>query len=61
MPLSRSGKRLAEIGDPVVVDAADLGEELGIRYAIPEEALARLEDRTPDASSSFSVIIASAV
>src|SRR6266702_3221919 len=41
--------RLAEIGDPVVVAAADVGEEVAVRDAIPEEPLARLQDRPPDA------------
>ena len=40
--------RLAEIGDPVVVDAADLGQQLAVRDAVPEEALARLQHRAPD-------------
>src|SRR5216684_8321205 len=41
--------RLAEIGDPVVVAAADLRQELAVRDAVPEEALARLQYRPPDA------------
>src|SRR5262249_7274726 len=40
---------LAEIGDPVVVDAADLRQERAVRHAVPEEALARLQNRAPDA------------
>src|SRR6516164_7910857 len=36
------GIGLAEIGDPVVVDAADLGQEPAIRQPVPEETLARL-------------------
>ena len=43
------GMRLAEIGDPVVVDAADLGQQLAVRHAVPEQALARLQHRAPDA------------
>src|SRR6266446_1137541 len=40
---------LAEIGDPVVVDAADFGQELAVGHAVPEEALARLQARAPNA------------
>src|SRR5438105_8844054 len=47
--LQALGIGLAEIGDPVVVDAADLGQQLAVRDAVPEEALARLQARTPDA------------
>src|SRR6266436_7233354 len=38
----------AEIGVPVVVDAADLGQQLAVRDAVPKEALARLQHRAPD-------------
>ncbi len=40
--------RLAEIGDPVVVAAADLRQEIAVRHAVPEQALARLQHRAPD-------------
>ena len=43
------GVRLAEIGDPIVVAAADFREQLAVRHAVPEESLARLQHRTPDA------------
>ena len=41
--------RLAEIGDPVVVAAADFAQQLAIRHAVPEKPLARLQHRAPDA------------
>src|SRR5215831_8555150 len=41
------GIGLAEIGDPVVVDAADLGQEPAIWQPVPEETLARLQARAP--------------
>src|SRR5271154_5885185 len=41
--------RLAEIGDPIVVAAADFRKELGIRDAVPEQALTWLQHRAPDA------------
>ena len=47
--LEAVGKRLAEVGDPVVVAAADGREQLAIRDAVPEEALARLQARAPHA------------
>src|SRR5438067_22133 len=47
--LQALGIGFAEIGDPVVVDAADLGQEFAVRNAVPEEALARLQARPPDA------------
>src|SRR6516162_8289724 len=40
---------LAEIGDPVVVNAADFGQQLGVQLAVPKEALARLQAGTPHA------------
>ncbi len=48
-PLQTLGIGLAEIGDPVVVDSADLSQELAVRDAVPEEALAGLQTRSPDA------------
>src|SRR5436305_11257783 len=45
--LQTLGIGLAEIGDPIVVDAADLGQEFAVRNAVPEEALARLQARSP--------------
>src|SRR5271155_2961059 len=48
-PLQALGIGLAEIGDPVVVDAADLGQQLAVPDAVPEESLARLQARPPDA------------
>src|SRR5437763_16582866 len=47
--LQALGIGFAENGDPVVVDAADLGQEFAVRNAVPEEALARLQARPPDA------------
>src|SRR5579859_6413108 len=41
--------RLAESGDPVVVDAAEFVEQFAVRHAVPEEAWGRLQQRTPDA------------
>src|SRR5438094_9925692 len=40
--------RLAEIGDPVVVNTADLGQQLTVRNTVPKEALAGLQHRAPD-------------
>src|SRR6516165_868385 len=39
------GIGFAEIGDPIIVDAADLGQHFAVRDAVPEEALARLQAR----------------
>src|SRR2546427_4131581 len=47
--LEAVGVRLADLRDPVVVDAADGGEQRAVRDAVPEEALARLQARAPDA------------
>src|SRR5215472_4518778 len=57
-PFEPLGVGFAEIRDPVVVDAADLGQELAVRDAVPEETLARLQARPQTPSSSFSRIIA---
>ena len=43
------GKGLAEVGDPVVVDAADGREHGAVGDAVPEETLARLQARAPHA------------
>src|SRR5947207_13058566 len=45
--LQALGIGFAEIGDPIVVDAADFGQQLAVRDAVPEEALARLQARAP--------------
>src|SRR5437870_6120 len=47
--LQTLGIGLAEIGDPVVVDAADLGQQFAVWDAVPKEALARLQARPPHA------------
>ena len=52
--------RLAEIGDPVVVDAAYLGQQLAVRNTVPKQALARLQHRAPDPVLLVFAIIASA-
>ena len=39
----------AEIGDPVVIGATNRRQQLAVRDAVPEEALARLQARPPDA------------
>ena len=46
--LEALGIGLAEIGDPVVVDAADFGQQFAVRDAVPEETLAGLQARAPD-------------
>src|SRR3989442_14428502 len=38
-----------EVSDPVVVDATDGGEQPAVRDPVPEETLARLQERAPDA------------
>src|SRR5712692_958330 len=46
--LQAIGRGLAEVRDPVVVDAADGREHGAVRDAVPEEALARLQTGPPD-------------
>src|SRR4030095_3093505 len=45
--LETIGIRLAEIGDPVVIDPADGREQLAVRDAVPEQALTRLQASAP--------------
>ena len=47
--LKAARMRLAEIGDPVVVDPADLGQQRAVRNAVPEQPLTGLQHGAPDA------------
>ena len=48
-PLEPVGRGLAEVRDPRIVRPAQRGQQLAVREAIPEQALARLQARAPDA------------